>query len=564
MDEGRNTRGLIQNKKNLVQALLFGSIVEIENILCEKFEATFSAENDSVEKCRQIINICLEKKIDVNFEGTKYNALLYFVIKYLDEDFKSVINKCEDFDVNELMHSNEMSLLHSAIEGKKQNVVEILIEFGANVDVKDGSQQTPLFYAVESKQIEIAEMLLKAGANVNAKDLDDIMPINFAFGEREDTNGNEKYKPSKLVKLLCSYGADLNFKNENGNMTLLSVCKKGNFKEIEFLIEHGADLLSSDEDGKTALHYAALGFNYNIVEFLLRSGFDINAKYFFNDNLVHTLANFSKDLYTVLNLLVGDGIINNVLNETHYNGIKESANMVEFFADNGADINSFMHERYTPLLSSVQSNYLEITECLLELNAKIHKKLFRRYYYCSYPNLHVNPKLHCNKITSWVLLTAFSALKNINLNDYRISRKNFQWVKSFFEECKQEVMKMQERRIWADREVSFFDFLNEDLLKVTKYLRNDDVMSVLESEKYDEFPDYKYLFEKRIERVQKMKNCLNVFLCFLKEFFEGNLPIVAFDKIISYLTAGNLRNFGRALCITEESPNGKYFVVHEK
>ncbi|XP_043469214.1 putative ankyrin repeat protein RF_0381 [Leptopilina heterotoma] len=564
MDERRNTRCLIQNKQNLIQALMFGSIVEIENILCEKYQATFSSENDSVEKCRQIINICLEKKIDINFERRKYNALLHFVIKHLDEDFKSVINKCEDFDVNGLMHSTAMSLLHLAIEGKKQNVVQILIEFGADVDVKDGCQKTPLFYAVESKQIEIAEMLLKAGANVNAKDHEDMMPINFAFGERDETSGNEKYKPSKLVKLLCSYGADLNFKNENGNMTLLSVCKNGNFKEIEFLIARGADLFSTDVDDKTALHYAALGFNYNLVDFLLRSGFDMNDKYLFNGSLVHTLANFSRDIYMVLNLLAGDRNTNNVLSEAHYNDIKESANMVEFLADNGADINTFMHERYTPLLSSVQSNYLEITECLLELKAKIHKKLFKSYYYCSYPNIHVNPKLYCNKITSWVLLTAFLALKNINFNDFRFTRENFEWVKSFFEECKQEVMKMQERRIWADREVSFFDFLNEDLLKVTKYFRNDDVMSVLESEKYHEFSNYKFLFEKRIERVQKMKNCLNVFLCFLEEFFEGNLPILAFDKIISYLTAGNLRNIGRALCITEESPNGKYFVVHEK
>ncbi|XP_043469318.1 putative ankyrin repeat protein RF_0381 [Leptopilina heterotoma] len=502
-------------------------------------------------------------------ERTNYCALLHFVIKHLDEDFESVFKKCENFDINAL---NELtflnvpeaskSLLHLAIKERKQNVVQVLIEFGANVDIKDGRERTPLFYAVLFKQVEIAEMLLKAGADVNAKDGKNMMPINYAFGEREDSNSNEKYKPSKLVTLLYSYGADLNFNNQSGSMTLLMVCKEGNFREIEFLIEHGADLMSRDCRGTTALHSAVEGNNYNLVDSLLRNGFDINAKDSYGHSPVHRLATFSDDMYELLDAYGGD--CSDTLNETHCNKIKESANMVEFLADNGADINIFMHEKYTPLLCSVHRNHLEITECLLELNAEIPKDLNDPYYYRSFPEFHENLKFIYNRITTWVLLTSFLALKNIDVHDYSILDEKFQWVYPFFKKCKEEVIKMQERRIWADRKVSFFDFLNEDLLKVTKYFRNDDVMSVLESEKYHEFPDYTYMFEKRKERVEKMKNCQNVFIRFLEEFFKRNLPTLAIDKIISYLTAGDLRNCGRALCITEESPNGKYFIVYQK
>ncbi|XP_043472608.1 protein VAPYRIN-like [Leptopilina heterotoma] len=498
-----------KEKYPLQHALQFGSLLEIQDILSEKYQATFSSENDKAQKCREIINFCLDKKLDVNTKRTKYSALLHFVIKHLDKDFQSVINKCEGFDINAL---NEMckrydkkSLLHLAIEERKQNAVKVLIEFGADVEVKDdGEEQTPLFYAVSSKQVEIAEILLKAGADINATNQREMMPINYAFGERKNSNSNEKYKPSKLVTLLCSYGASLNFKNESGTITLLMAFTEGHFREVEFLIEHGADLFS--------IH--------------------------FFDNITP---------------------INDIWEEIDCCEIQKLANMVEFSADNGSDINMVSMGGYTILILSVANNYLEITECLLELNAKFQKD---KYFPQDYISLEVVENLESisDRISTWTLLTAFFALKNIDIPENSILYEEFEWVSSFFEECKEQVIKMQERRIWADRKVSFFDFLNEDLLKVTKYFRNDDVMSVLESGKYDQFPNYTYMFEKRKERVEKMNNCQNVFIRFIEEFFKGKLPIVVIDEIISYLSAGELRNFGRALCITEKSPNGEYFI----
>ncbi|XP_043461637.1 uncharacterized protein LOC122498119 [Leptopilina heterotoma] len=574
MDEKKNEKSFVRGKNPLERALQFGSIVEIQDILREKYAATLSPENDWAKKCRQIINICLDKKLNVNMKETNYCALLHFVMKHLDEDFESVFKKCEKFDINacnnpfymiDIYISSElMSLLHFAIEERKRNVVKALIEFGADVDVKDGLEQTPLFYAVKTKQTEIAEMLLKAGANVNAEDSNNMMPINFAFGEREDTSSNEKYKPSKLVTLLCSYGAELNFKTNGGGNTLVAACKIGNLKEIEFLIEHGADLLSTDEYGRTALNLAAVKYNYNLVDFLLCRGVNINNYNYEGGSVIQHLskivdnireATFRKrdNSYEVISIdwnldFIGDEV-------------KKAAEMIEFLADNGAELNTLDDENITPLMTSIRFNALEITECLLELNAKLYYNDDHPIYVCDGFNSNVDTEFHSNNITTWVLLTAFLALKNIDIKNYSYSQYiNFDSVFSFYEKCKEEIIKMEERRIWADREVSFFDFLNEDLLKVTKYFRNCDVMYVLESDKYDEFSGYKYLFEKRIQRVEKMKNCQNVFIRFMKEFFKRNLPSVVIDEIMNYLSAGDFRNFGRALCITEKSPNGKYFI----
>ncbi|XP_043461583.1 putative ankyrin repeat protein RF_0381 [Leptopilina heterotoma] len=566
MNERKNGSRFSRQKNPLEQALQFGSIVEIEDILCEKHQATLSSENDWAKRCRQIINICLDKKLDVNMEETNYCALLHFVMKHLDEDFESVIKKCEKFDINSLnvvdMPEDEKSLLHLAIDEKKPNLVKILIEFGADVNVRDSRSWTPLFYAVFSKQIEVAEMLLKAGADISAKDSGNMMPINYAFGERKDTSSNEKYKPSKLVKLLCSYGADLNFKNPSGSSTLVMVCRKGNFKEIEFLIEHGADLLSSDVHGTTALHSAAVKYNYKLVDFLIRRGIDINAQDWQKESSIHHLAD---TLDTISNVLqyCGDNTYEAISVDWNLdfegNQVKKAAEMIQFLADNGADVNAFSKQNITPLMISVRYNALEITECLLELNAKICNSDNSSFYYGSLSR-QINTALHSHKITTWALLTAFIALKNIGFPKNTFTSDEIHWIIYSLQECREEVLYMQEKRIWTDRKVTFYDFLNEDLLKVTKYFRNDDVMSVLKSDTYDEFPDYRYFFEKRRERVEKIKNCQNVFIRFLKEFFKRNLPSVVIHEVMSYLTAGDLRNFGRAFCITEKSPNEKYFI----
>ncbi|XP_043461768.1 uncharacterized protein LOC122498196 [Leptopilina heterotoma] len=568
MDERKNARCFSREKNPLELALKFGSIVEIQDILREKYAATLSPENDWAKKCRQIINICLEKKLNVNMKSTYYFALLQFVIKHLDEDFESVFKKCEKFDINTYNDPDymfdtlfETSLLHFAIKIRKQNVVKALIEFGADVDVKDDRGQTPLFNAVQTKQTEIVELLLKAGANVNAEDSNNMMPINFAFGEREDTSSNEKYKPSKLVTLLCSYGAELNFKTNGGGNTLVAACKIGNLKEIEFLIEHGANLFTWEDDYKSALDIAAVKYNYNLIDFLLCRGFNINYYNCEGGNVIHHLSRTVENIISATyrnrdNSYEAIGIdwnLNFIGDE-----VKKAAEMIEFLADNGVDVNTLDDGNITPLMISVRYNALEITECLLELNAIIYNNE-------DYPNYesyssHINAEFHSDKITTWKLLTAFLALKNFDIKSYSCSLYiNFEWVFSFYEKCEEEVFKMEERRIWADREVSFFDFLNEDLLKVTKYFRNDDVMSVLESDTYDEFPDYRYFFEKRKERVERMKNCQNVFIRFLKEFFKRNLLSVVIE-IMNYLSAGDLRNFGRAVCITKKTPNGNYFV----
>ncbi|ORX62071.1 ankyrin [Hesseltinella vesiculosa] len=54
-----------------------------------------------------------------------------------------------------------------AVSSGRDQVVQILLENGANVNAQNESGQTPLLYAASKNRLDIAKVLLNHGADVN-------------------------------------------------------------------------------------------------------------------------------------------------------------------------------------------------------------------------------------------------------------------------------------------------------------------------------------------------------------------------------------------------------------
>nr|XP_056706081.1 fibronectin type 3 and ankyrin repeat domains protein 1 [Euleptes europaea] len=118
--------------------------------------------------------------------------------------------------------------MHWAADGGHFDVVQWMIEDGCKVDVKDiGLEWTPLMRvcAVSGKS-DVAALLIEAGANVNLKDKDGKTPLMVAA-----LNNHEE-----LVQVLLEKGADITVKNEYGKGAL-EMARSLNRMSVVSLIE---------------------------------------------------------------------------------------------------------------------------------------------------------------------------------------------------------------------------------------------------------------------------------------------------------------------------------------
>lgn len=113
------------------------------------------------------------------------------------------------------------------------DIVKLLIDNGADLDVGEGRFSTPLIAASRYASPEVVQLLLKNGADVNGISNDGSTPI---FSAR-----NNDIDPIAITKLLIKAGADVNHVNKYG-MTPLKLASgpNGNEEIKKLLIKAGA------------------------------------------------------------------------------------------------------------------------------------------------------------------------------------------------------------------------------------------------------------------------------------------------------------------------------------
>lgn len=179
----------------------------------------------------------------------------------------------EGFDPYELMMippQKKAEMLISEISHSKTiniDLVNALIVMGADLSWEGKYGGTPLYSAVSNNNKEIVQMLLEAGADSNQKAQGKYYPLIRAC---------DKYRPNlEIINLLFEYGADPNIQDNDGNTPLHIAVENASSEIIELLISKGADPNIQDNIGNTPLHIPA---NYKIQELLIKHGADETIK----------------------------------------------------------------------------------------------------------------------------------------------------------------------------------------------------------------------------------------------------------------------------------------------
>lgn len=130
------------------------------------------------------------------------------------EDIKEFIDKNlkQDGEIRDKLDKDRTYLHYAVYRGKKE-IVELLIEYGCEVDARDYKGRSSLHYAIANKKIQLIQVLVENGAEVNGADFEGKTSLHYAalcgYGEI-------------AFKLLCM-GANPNI-DDNYGMHPLDYC----------------------------------------------------------------------------------------------------------------------------------------------------------------------------------------------------------------------------------------------------------------------------------------------------------------------------------------------------
>ena len=137
--------------------------------------------------------------------------------------------------------------LHMAVENGHEDVAQLLLTQGANVDAQSADCRTPLQLALESGNESIAQLIIQTGADVNTNLASDETLLSIVVGNHW----------ASLVQLLLRQKANPNGRLPDGTSLHIAAEVGSDLGIIQMLCDKGADLTLGDERCWTALHYAA-------------------------------------------------------------------------------------------------------------------------------------------------------------------------------------------------------------------------------------------------------------------------------------------------------------------
>jgi hypothetical protein len=185
-----------------------------------------------------------------------------FVRAAQEDNLETVQALIAEVNVNVRDKETGTTALEHAVMNGNQEMVQLLLSRGADINSKNTSGHTVLMILSEDVTSDLVWELINAGAKLEQKDADgNTALINLAYRNNVDS-----------VKTLLEAGAKVNAKNKQGQTALMIAASNGLVNNVRALVLAGADLNATDNEGKSALSYAIEEERRAVVRFLRSRG----------------------------------------------------------------------------------------------------------------------------------------------------------------------------------------------------------------------------------------------------------------------------------------------------
>ena len=263
--------------------------------------------------------------------------------------------------------------LHISAMIRNQDVVQLILDNGANLEACDAGGKTPLHRAAQCGNTSTLRCLIKNGGNIFTTDNDGRNPLHDAAFNNH----------SEALELLLTFGGKVDLKDNDGNTGMLLACNQGNVDIVQILINYNANVNLSDLEGQTPLHDAIANKDTKTVETLLSSSkarVDLRNEY--GRTALHSAC--AKNCFEIVEMLLNkvkyakSVAYNDVLNardEEGWSALHDAAatgavDIVALLCENGIDINSSKSDMQRPLHCAAANGHVETVKYLLANGAR--------------------------------------------------------------------------------------------------------------------------------------------------------------------------------------------------
>jgi len=189
----------------------------------------------------------------------------------------------------------------------------------------------------------------------------------------------------KMVESAFKEGADVNYKNDNGQWFLFVAVENDNVRMVNLLLEKGVDVNVTSDYNNTALFTAAINGREDIVKLLLEKGADINKANNDGETILMGAINYDEEEVIKILLAYDEGGVRVDLNARNNNGetalIRAVVNgntdivytLVEAVVEAGADMNIRDNYGNTPLIRASMVGEQYILGALLDSGSDVNE-----------------------------------------------------------------------------------------------------------------------------------------------------------------------------------------------
>lgn len=248
--------------------------------------------------------------------------------------------------------------IHIAAQYGRTDVIELLLEYGFSLDIKDKNGHTPLHIAACYDRELTVQLLLDRGAKVDEVNSKRQTPLFFAA-----------QRSIRVTQPLINAHANIESKDETGSFSLHAAAWNGPLEVVQLLLQHNADINCKNNSGQTPLHLAANKGKTPVVDDLLARGAKVDLLGF--TPLDSAVKNNHRDaaisiLYSLRERRVSaeefSKVLSKALFEAAQSGHKE---MVRLLLSHQIKVDQLTDNGSSPLHIAVQYEHIDVIELLL-------------------------------------------------------------------------------------------------------------------------------------------------------------------------------------------------------